>query len=148
MLFAGVVDEDAEAAEFFDRLRDDLLARLRLADVGLDRDRAPPFGLDDRGGFDGIGAVLEIDDRDVGALAREKRRDRAADAAVAAGDDRHLAVEAARARIARLPFRGAVEVGFAVGRRLGDRLAAAHVAAQLRRRASLALLFLRRSEEP
>src|SRR3546814_5324823 len=88
MLFAGVVDEDAEAAEFFDRLRDDLLARLRLADVGLDRDRAPPFGLDDRGGFDGIGAVLEIDDRDVGALAREKRRDRAADAAVAAGDDR------------------------------------------------------------
>src|SRR3546814_15743302 len=48
-----------------------------------------------------------------------------------------------RPRIARLPFRRAVEVGFAVGRRLGDRLAAPHFAPQLRRRASLALLFLR-----
>src|SRR3546814_18772069 len=80
MLLAGVVDEDVEAAEFLGRLLDDLLASLRLGDVGLDRDRAPPFGLDDRGGFDGIGAVLEIDDRDVGALARAERADRAPDA--------------------------------------------------------------------
>ena len=42
--------------------------------------------------------LAQIDDGDVGALAREQGRDGAADAAVGAGDQRDLALEPLRAR--------------------------------------------------
>src|SRR5690606_23364333 len=79
------------------------LAHLARADVGAQRQRAPALRLDDPRRLLRIVALEQIDDRHVGAFAREQRRHRAADAAVAAGDDRDLAVEAAGAGMERLP---------------------------------------------
>ena len=59
--------------------------------------------------------LAQIEDRDVGALAGEQRGDRAADAAVGAGDQRDLALEPARARIARLPIGLGLELAFVPG---------------------------------
>ena len=56
VLLTGVVDENVEAAELGDRLRDDLFARLGFADVGLDRNGAAALAFDDR--HDGVGIVL------------------------------------------------------------------------------------------
>ena len=54
-----------------------------------------PCVLDQALGRLGVLVLVEVDDRDVGALLGEGDRDRAADAAVAAGDQRDLAVELA-----------------------------------------------------
>src|SRR3546814_4991158 len=48
--------------------------------------------------------LAQIDDRDMRALAREQRRDRTADAAIRARDDRDLALQPARPPIARFPI--------------------------------------------
>ena len=81
-----------------------VVAERLVADVAGDRDRAAALDRHDLGGLRRILMLVEVEDRDVGALAREQRRDRPADAAVAAGDERDLALEPARAGIARRPF--------------------------------------------
>ena len=50
------------------------------------------FLLDDLLGLGGVVMLAQIEDRDVGAFAGEQRGDRAADAAVGAGDQRDLAL--------------------------------------------------------
>ena len=45
--------------------------------------------------------LVQINDRDLGAFARHRNRDRASDATVAAGDDRDLAFQFADAGIFR-----------------------------------------------
>src|SRR6185503_15538504 len=91
MLLAGIVDEQVESAELIDGLPDRTFAELLVADVAGDRDRPAPFLLDDLPGLGRIVVLAEIDDRDVRAFAGEQRRDRPADAAVRASDQRDLA---------------------------------------------------------
>ena len=92
MLLAGIVDEDVEPAELVDGLLDRALAEVLVADVAGDRDRLAAFLLDDLLGLRRIVMLAQIEDGDVGALAREQGGDRAADAAVGAGDQRDLAL--------------------------------------------------------
>ena len=115
MLLAGVVDEDVEPAELIDGLLHRLLAELLVADVAGNGDRLAPFLLDDLLGLGGVVMLAQIDDGDVRAFAREQRGDRAADAAVAAGDQRHLALQPAGARIARLPVGLRLELALVAG---------------------------------
>jgi hypothetical protein len=93
MLLAGIVDEDVELAELIEGLPDRLFTKLLVADVAGDGDRALAFLLDDLLRFGGVVVLAEINDRDVRTLAREQRRDTAADAAIGARDQRHLALE-------------------------------------------------------
>ena len=94
MLLAGIVDEDVEAAELVDGLLDCALAESLVADVARNRDRAAPFALDEPLGRCRIIVLAQIEDRDVGAFAGEQGCDRAADAAVGAGDQRDFVFEA------------------------------------------------------
>ena len=75
----------------------DLLAESLVADVAGELDRLAALVGDQTHGFLGVLVLLEIDDGDLGAFARHGDRDRAADAAVAAGDQRHLVLEPAAA---------------------------------------------------
>ena len=60
--------------------------------------------------------LAQVDDGDVGAFAREQHRDRAADAGVAAGDQRGHALElAAAAVVRRQEVRLGIELLFAAG---------------------------------
>src|SRR4029079_12612442 len=104
MLLAGVVDQHVAWAELLDRPPDRSFAERLVADIPGNRERAAALALDDRLGALRIVMLAQIDDRNVGALAGEQRRDRAADAAIAAGDQRDLALEPPGARIARLPL--------------------------------------------
>ena len=60
----------------------------RVLHVAGDQQAAPALGLDAALRLLGVVVLVEVGDGDVGALAREQHRDRAADARVAAGDDR------------------------------------------------------------
>src|SRR5690606_34574796 len=62
---------------------------------------ATSFLFDRRPGGARIAMLAEIGDGDIRALAREQHRHRAADAGIAAGDERHHALELAAAGIAR-----------------------------------------------
>ena len=68
--------------------------------------------------FGRVVMLAQIEDGDVGALAREQGGDRAADAAVGAGDQRDLALEPARARIERLPVGLRLELALVAGQRV------------------------------
>ena len=74
-----------------------------------------PFLLDDLLRLRRIVMLAQIEDGDVGALAGEQRRDRAADAAVGAGDQRDLALEAIRTLVARLPVGLGLELALVAG---------------------------------
>ena len=104
MLFASVVDEDVELAELVHGLLHRLIAERLVADIPGNGECAAAFLLDDLPGLGGIVMLAEIDDGDVRAFTCEQRGDRPAYAAVAAGDQRHLAIEPPGARIARLPL--------------------------------------------
>ncbi len=84
---AGVVDEDVEASERVDGSSDEALAALGVGDVELERDvRLQPV--------DAPRAA-----RDPDALGTQRPRDRRADPARSAGDDRGLAFELHRASL-------------------------------------------------
>jgi hypothetical protein len=76
MLLAGIVDQQVESAERLDRTRDRVLAERLVADVARDDDAAAALLLDQRPGRRGIFMVVEVDDRNVGALLGEADRDR------------------------------------------------------------------------
>ena len=80
-----------------------------VAEVARDRDAAPILRLDPALGRAGVVVLVEVEDRDVGPLLGETDRDRAADAAVAAGDQRGLAGELAGAPVV-------LHVGLRLGR--------------------------------
>src|SRR5690606_8203407 len=76
-----------------------LPAEALIADVAGDQQAAPALGLHQALGFVGILPLVEEDDADIRPLAREKDRHRPPDAAVAAGNQRHLAIELATALV-------------------------------------------------
>ena len=106
MLLAGIVDEHVEPPELVDGFLDRALAETLVADVAGNGDRPASFLFDNVLGLGGIVVLAQVQDGDVGAFAREQGADRAANAAVAAGDDGDLAVEPTRSGIARLPAPG------------------------------------------
>ena len=94
MLLTGIVDEDIEPAELVDGLLDRAIAEVLVADVTGDEDRFAAFLLDDLLRLLRVVMLAKIENRYVGALAREERSDGAADAAVRAGDQRNLVLHA------------------------------------------------------
>ena len=67
-------------------------------------------------GLLGVLVLVEIGDGDVGAFAREQHGHGAADAGIAAGDQRHLALQLARALVeGRVVHRRRVELGLDAG---------------------------------
>ena len=106
-LEAGVVDQDVETTEHLDRLQHDPVARFPLAEVGLVRHALATGGLDQLDRLLGIRLLLGHEgEGDVGTLAGERDRHRAADAGVATGDERPLALEAAVALVGVLAVVG------------------------------------------
>ena len=91
-----------------------------VADVAGEGDRPAPLLLDDLAGLGRVVMLAQIGNGDVGAFAREQRGDRAADAAVGAGDQRDLALEAAGTREARLPIGLGLKLAFVTGERVLD----------------------------
>ena len=79
------VDQDVEASELTHRRVDRVDARLLVGDVGLHAERAAAERADRGGGFIRFGTRAVVDQRDIDARLRERRRDDGADA-LAAGD--------------------------------------------------------------
>ena len=116
VLLGGVVDQDVEPAELLDRLLDAALAERLVADIARDLDaRRGPRSRPARSVSSASLCSFEIDDRDVSALARHGDRDGAADAAVAAGDQRDLALKPARTVRLRKILRQRMHFVFAAG---------------------------------
>jgi hypothetical protein len=89
-LEGGVVDQDVEAPELLEHALDRAFAEARVLDVAGDGDGAAAFALDRAPRLARVALLGQVQHRDVGAFAREQHRDRAADAGVAAGDDRTM----------------------------------------------------------
>ena len=101
LLEGGVVDEDVELAEFVDGLLYRVLAEFGVGDIAGEENATAAFLLDSLLGLLGVLVLVEISERDVGALAREEHRDRPPDAGIAAGDERHLVEKLLRALVVR-----------------------------------------------
>ena len=80
---------------------------LRLGHVAGQQNRLPAGLADPAGGVLGVLLLAQVADGDVRALARVGDRDRLADAAVRAGDQRDLAIEPPAAAVALLAVVGA-----------------------------------------
>src|SRR3546814_3772068 len=83
---AGIVDEDVDRAEFFDRLINDTMIVRGAADVAVDNVAAPTFSFDHLPRFMRVVAGESILDDDIRAFAREPDCNPAADAPATAGD--------------------------------------------------------------
>ena len=90
---SGVVDEDVDAAQFSHRLVDDLAAMLGILDVAGYQHGLAASSLDQAFGVLGILVLFKIRDENVRPFPRIGNGDGAADAAIAAGDDRLLVLE-------------------------------------------------------
>lgn len=86
---------DVDPSERAHGLVDDALACIGLGEIGGEEDRLASGLLDDALGRLRVVVLVQVRDRDVGALPRERERDRATDAAVGAGHERHTAGEPA-----------------------------------------------------
>ena len=89
----GVVDEDINAAKLIDRTLDHRTAMGRILQVAGDQHRLASLLLDQFLDLFGVIMLVQIGDQNVGAFARIGNGDGAANAAVASGDDRFLAVQ-------------------------------------------------------
>src|SRR5690606_20257970 len=98
-LGAVVEDEHVQPAEVADGVLDDLAAVPFLGHVAAERDAAAPGGLDEAGGTPGVVVLLQVGDRDIGALLRERDGGGAPDAGVAAGDEGAAALQEAAAGV-------------------------------------------------
>ena len=92
------VDQYVEPTELADRSINHLAAMLRVAQVALQRERTPAGILDPAHGFLRVVMFVVIGDCHIGPLTGESDRNRAADAAVAAGDKRAQSLEFAPPR--------------------------------------------------
>src|SRR3954462_7132369 len=92
---------------------------LGCCDVAGDQHTATPGLLHPAPGFLRVLVLIEVADQQVRAFARERDGDRAADAAVTAGDDRHLVLETPVTDVALLAVIGPRRhLLFRAGRRL------------------------------
>jgi hypothetical protein len=92
----GVVNENVKLAEFGHGALDDPLAVLLVSDVAGDEHDAAAGLLNPARGLAGVVFLLgQVGDQDIGAFAREGNGHGAADAGIAAGDDRGATLELA-----------------------------------------------------
>ena len=91
---AGVVDQHVDPAELVDHALHGGLGGGRVDDVAADAHRAGTVGELEPAGSLLSGGLVEVEDRDGGALAREALRDAEADASRCSGDDGDTAVVA------------------------------------------------------
>src|SRR5205085_1690741 len=117
LLERGIVDQDVELAQLVDGALRRLFAELLVGDVALDHDAASAFVFDVALRLFGVAVGVEVDDGHVRALAGEEHGHGAADAGVAAGDERDHVLELAAAAI-----RGVVEHRARLDLRLDARL--------------------------
>ena len=102
LLEGGVVDQDVELAERLERLVHRLLAEAHGLHVAGDQQALAALASRRiRFVLRRVLVLGQVHDRDVRAFAREQHRHRAADAGIAAGDDRGHAVELAAAGVVR-----------------------------------------------
>lgn len=100
MLLGGVVDQDVELAELLDRPLDHFLAERLFADVPGHRQTATTFGLHQADGLSRVDLLGgKMHDHDISAFLGIRHGDRAADTAVAPGDDRDLSVKLSRSPV-------------------------------------------------
>ena len=146
LLEGGVVDQHVEPAERRDRLATTFSQNFAsLTSPATSRQRRPSASMQ-RLRLLGVVVLVEVGDGDVGAFAREQHRDGAADAGVAAGDDRREAFElAAAAVVGRQEPRRELEVGLAAGLAAGAAPAASRAA---RARRPAPAFSCRRSSSP
>src|SRR3954449_6808495 len=108
-LEGGVVDEDVDAAQLLSGAVNQRPAVALVLEVPGELERRPAGVAHHARGLVGVGLlILEVGDRDVGALAGERERDGPADPRVAAGHDRLAALEPAAAAVGRLTEVGRV----------------------------------------
>jgi hypothetical protein len=105
-LVRGIVDERVDVAEIRSGSLDDRTTMSRVRKVSPNQHAFAAGVLDVARDFLGVFIFVEVRDQNVGAFPGKSNRDRAADAAVAAGDDRALAGQFPRTPIAVLPTIG------------------------------------------
>jgi hypothetical protein len=115
VLLGGIVDHDVQAAEAFDGARHRLPAERFRADVAVDEQMLLALGLDQPSSLLGVLVLVEIEDGDLGALARHSHGDGAPDAAVPTGDQRDLAGQPSGPRKTRGELRLRAHLGLATG---------------------------------
>jgi hypothetical protein len=149
-LEGGIVDQNVEAAQFLHCPLDGIEAEGALGDIACDHQAASPVGLDGAARDLGVLGLVEMHDGDIGALAREQHRHGAADARVAAGDQRDLVEQLERTLVVRgFVHRRGIKPRFLAGlalvllgqwrRRVGPRARLHRLFGLLRRPASVSL---------
>ena len=88
---ARVGDEHVDGAQFVDRVRDERGRRLRVGKIGRDDGDSPPLFTGVGRGFFCVVGVAPVGQAQIGALVGEPARDRLADAARRAGQQRYPA---------------------------------------------------------
>jgi hypothetical protein len=108
VLYAGIVDQDIEAAELLNRGGAHLLHLVLFRNIGLHNDFAPAPIRTGRPGHDASGIGLlgsaSIVDGDVGALAREPHSDCLTDTGGGSGNQNVLAFKTLHAFAPVIPF--------------------------------------------
>src|SRR4051812_39288144 len=74
LLMSGVVDEDIDLAERFNRFLDDSSAMILVGDVATHQDGAPASRLNPVTGFLRVLVFLQISDQNVCSLSRKRDR--------------------------------------------------------------------------
>ena len=90
MLFRRIVHQYVEPAKFTDCLLDGLPAEVFVSDITRNHETATALTFNHALGLLGIHVLVQIDNRDIGALFRIGNRHCTANSAIAAGDERHF----------------------------------------------------------
>src|SRR6476620_12734795 len=115
-----VIDEDIDSAQIRYRLRDDCAALTGVLYIAGQQNGLPAGFRDQPLGLPGVVVLVEIGDQNISTLSGVGDGNRAADPAIATGDDGLLAVEATTALVGRLAMIGRrLHRGGLAGHRLG-----------------------------
>ena len=116
MLFGRVIDQNVELAELGPRLVDNLAADFAIGHIAGEGQALAALLFDHAAGFVSVLVLIEIENRHIGAFASEQHRHRAANTAVAAGDDCNLALQfAGRLVVFALELRARIHQAFFAG---------------------------------
>src|SRR4051812_43428786 len=86
MLLRRIVDENIKLAELFDRQRNGVGAKLRIAHVARDKHTASTYLFNSMFRGMRILMLVKVHNRDIGALAGKQKRDRSTNPAIASSD--------------------------------------------------------------
>src|SRR6266567_4736507 len=116
MLFGRVVYQDVDLAELLHGLLDSFSTELFLADITCDQQTFAPVFFHQTPGFIRVLVLFEIDNRNVRTFFRKGNRNRAANPAVPASNERHFVSQfSTAAMLFVLGPRGRLHIVFAAG---------------------------------